>query len=281
MVKCLTIGALLLGFAGSAGAQPASPRPLEIGIFPYLSTRALVSTYQPLQQYLEKKLQRPVHLVTAPDMRTFVERTQKGVYMYVVTAPHFARLAQLEAGYRPLLRANRNLSGALLARKNSGIHTIEDLRGKSLATADSLTIISVLGLELLKRNGLTSGKDVTIQYLPTHNSAVVSLQNGAVDAAVVSMTAFMQMTQEQHAGLSIVTQTAEVPHVMYLANPKVSAAEAEAFSQVVRQFTEQTPEGKQFIDGLGYQSLRPPTEQELRSLDPYMDMLKANLIKPH
>lgn len=279
MLKGFKLLALLLGFAASAMVQSAQQAPLEIGVFPYLSTRALLGTYQPLQQYLEQVLHRPVNLVTAPDMRAFAERTQEGAYTYVVTAPHFARLAQLEAGYRPLLRATRNLAGALLVRKNSDIRNIEDLRGKRVATPDSWTIISVLGLDLFRRNGLVPGKDVTIQALPTHNSAVVSLQNGAVDAAVVSLTAFIQMTQEQRAGLRILTQTREVPHVMYLANAKVSAAEAEAFALMLNHFVEHTPEGKQFIESLGYQGLRAPTELELRSLDPYLDMLKANLAK--
>ena len=279
MFKRFNLLALLMAFAASAIAQQKHQPPLEIGVFPYLSTRALLSTYQPLQRFLEQKLQRPVHLVTAPDMRTFVERTREGAYTFVVTAPHFARLAQMEAAYRPLLRANRNLTGVLLARQDGRMRSIEDLRGKVVATPDGLTIISLLGLELLKRNDLMPGKDVTIQTLPTHNAAVVSLQNGAVDAALVSPTAFLQMTSEQRAGLSIITQTPEVPHVMYLASSKVSATEAQAFVNLLYQFTQHTPEGKQFMDNLGYQGLRAPTEQELRSLDPYLEMLKANLIK--
>ena len=199
--------------------------------------------------------------------------------MYVVTAPHFARLAQLDSSYRPLLRANRNLAGVLLVRKDSAIRNIEQLRGKTVVTPDSLAIISLLGVELLKRNGLVASKDVIIQSLPTHNAAVVILQNGAVDAAVVSLTAFLQMTPEQRAGLSVIAQTAEVPHVMYLAGAKVNTADADAFVLLLRQFTEHTAEGKQFIESLGYQGLRAPTEQELRSLDPYLDMLKADLAK--
>lgn len=279
MFKRFKLLALLMGFAASAVAQPTQQAPLEIGIFPYLSTRALLSTYQPLQEYLEQRLHRKVNLVTAPDMRTFVGRTQEGVYTYVVTAPHFARLAQMEIGYRPLLRANRNLAGVLLARKDGAIRSIDQLRGKTVVTPDSLAIISLLGVELLKRNGLIAGKDVIIQSLPTHNAAVVTLQNGAADAAVVSHTAFLQMTPEQRAGLTVITQTAEVPHVMYLANAKVNATDAQTFTQLLQQFIEHTAEGKKFIDNLGYQGLRAPTEQELRSLDPYLDMLKADLAK--
>ena len=279
MFKRFNLLALLMVFAASAIAQQKHQPPLEIGIFPYLSTRALLSTYQPLQRYLEQTLQRPVHLVTAPDMRTFVGRTLEGAYTYVVTAPHFARLAQTEAAYRPLLRANRNLAGVLLVRKDSAIHNIDQLRGKTVVTPDSIAIVSLLGVELLKRNGLIAGKDVIIQNLPSHNAAVVTLQNGAVDAAVVSQTAFLQMTPEQRAGLTVIAQTAEVPHVMYLANAKVSTVDALAFVNLLQQFVEHTVEGRQFIENLGYQGLRAPTEQELRSLDSFLDVLKADQAK--
>lgn len=279
MFKRLNLLALLMVFAASAMAQLKQQPPLEIGIFPYLSTRALLSAYQPLQQFLEQKLHRRVHLVTAPDMRTFVGRTQENAYMYVVTAPHFARLAQTESAYRPLLRAQRNLAGVLLVRKDSVIRNIEQLRGKTVVTPDSLAIISLLGVDLFKRNGLITGKDVFIQNLPTHSAAVVTLQNGAVDAAVVSLTAFLQMTPEQRAGLRVITQTEEVPNVMYLASAKVSAVDAQTFVQLLHQFIEHTAEGRQFIEHLGYQGLRAPTEQELRSVDPFLDMLKADLAK--
>ena len=40
-------------------------KPLEVGVVPYLSTRVLVSSYEPLRLYLEQSLHRPVILYTA------------------------------------------------------------------------------------------------------------------------------------------------------------------------------------------------------------------------
>jgi len=271
---------VLTGASGTAWAEPPSQTVLEIAVFPYLSTRAVLGTYHPLQQYLEKQLQRPVLIVTAPDMQTFVERTQAGAYSYVVTAPHFARLAQREAGYRPLLRAKRNLQGVILvSTTRSGIRDVAELRGKTVATPDDLAIVTQLGLALLREHGLQPGKNVQLQESPSHSSAALSVKNGTVDAAIVSITAFMQMPEEQRQGLRVLAQTAEVPHVMFLSGPRVPAKDADRFADLMRQFVEQSEDGRRFIDSLGYVGLRAPTEQELRSLDPYVDGLKAALAK--
>jgi phosphonate transport system substrate-binding protein len=287
MTKKITflLGALLLGLSGLVRAEApgagSAAAPLELGVFPYLSTRAILGVYQPLQQYLQRQLKRPVLVVTAPDMRTFVERTQAGAYPFVVTAPHFARLAQQDAGYRPLLRAKRDLVGIVLVAGDGPVRQLADLRGKTVAVPDSLAIITQLGLALLKDNGLMPGRDVTMEEMPSHNSAVIAVKQGAVAAAIVSATAFGQMPPEQKAGVRVLGQTAQVPHVMLLARRDVPAREVSRFVQLVQAFVETTPEGGKFIDTLGYLGLRPPTEAELRSLDVYLDPLRAGLAAPH
>lgn len=275
----LALGLAAPAHAEATGAGPAAA-PLEVGVFPYLSTRAILGVYHPLQRYLEAQLRRPVIIVTAPDLRTFVERTQAGAYPFVVTAPHFARLAQQDAGYRPLLRARRDLVGVVLVAEGSAIRRLADLRGKTVATPDALAIITQLGLGLLQDNGLVPGRDVTMEEMPSHNSAVLAVKQGAVAAAIVSASAFQQMTGEQRAGVRVLGQTGQVPHVMLLARQDIPARDVDRFVRLVQTFVETTPEGGKFIDSLGYLGLRAPTEAELRSLDIYLDGLRAALAAP-
>ena len=271
---------LLLLFAVAAGPSPVRAEeetPLTIGIFPYLSTRTLLAVWQPLQRYLENRLGRRVVVVTAPDMRSFVERTLSGTYPLVVTAPHFARLAQREAGYRPLLRAEPDLVGVFLVAEDSPARSLADLRGKILATPDSLALITRLALETLRSQNLEPGRDLSLQEVPSHNAAVLAVKQGAVAAAVVSQTAFQQLPAEQRAGLRPLARTASAPHVMILARRDLPPREAERYANLIQTFVQQTPEGRQFLESLGYLGLRPPTEGELRSLDPYVEGLLRTL----
>jgi phosphonate transport system substrate-binding protein len=234
----------------------------------------VLSAYAPLQQYLQRRLQRPVLLVTAPDMQTFVERTQRGMYAYLVTAPHFARYAQVEAGYQPFLRVDRTLYGTLVVGKDSAVHSIGNLRGKVVATPDKLAIVSMLGTELLRSHGLQPGKDVEIRATTSHNSAVLSVQRGEAAAAVTSNTALKQMPAGLRDSVKELATTAQVPHLMFLANRHIPEAEVERIASLLREFAQDSPEGKAFISNTGYVGLRKPTSEELKRLDPFVQDLK-------
>jgi len=252
---------------------------LEIGVFPYLTTRTLLTTYQPLQQYLQARLQRQVLFVTAPDLRTFVARTQRGEYRFVVTAPHFARLAQQEAGYLPMLRTKRNIQGVVVVNKDSPLHHVSELRGKTIATPDSIAIINMLGAQLLRANGLQPGKDVILQPMPSHDAAVLALQKGESAAAVVAVTALQQMPEELKNNIRILATSNEVAPTMYLAHPKTPRREVDDMTRLLLEFAENTPEGRKFMSDTGLIGLRPPAAAEMKRLDSYVGDLKA-LLRP-
>lgn len=265
-------------FAAENKASRDANGTLEIGIFPYLNTRTLLTTYQPLQQYLQNRLQRPVLFITAPNMRTFVERTQRGEYRFVLTAPHFARLAQQEAGYVPMLRTKRDLQGALIVDKDSPLQHVSELRGKTIATPDSIAIISMLGAQLLRASGLQPGENVVLRAMPSHDTALLSLQKGnGVAAAMVSVIALQQMPQELKSSVRTLATSNEVPPIMYLAHPKALRREVADMTRLLLEFAENTLEGRKFMIDTGHLGLRPPTAGEMKSLDPYVGDLKTLL----
>ena len=276
---------LLFCLAGLLALLPmrlaAEPQALEIAIFPYLSTRTLLTSYQPLQAYLEKKLQRPVLLVTAPDFRIFAERTQRGEYRYVITAPHFARLAQKEAGYRPMLVVKATLVAIAVVEKNSPLRNVAELRGKTVAAPDPLAIVSMLGAQLLRANGLVPGKDVTLRPALSHNSAVLSVLRGDSAAAFTSATALEQMPEEIKNGVRVLAASTEFPNIMYLANPNVPIEEVAQMTATLLEFAEKTPQGRKLYgETLGHQGLVAPSPKELQRLDPFVSELKALLDHP-
>ncbi|MHB1292073.1 MAG: phosphate/phosphite/phosphonate ABC transporter substrate-binding protein [Sulfuricella sp.] len=276
---------LLFCLAGLLALLPArlaaEPPALEIAIFPYLSTRTLLTSYQPLQADLEKKLQRPVLLVTATDFRTFAERTQRGEYRYVITAPHFARLAQKEAGYQPMLMAKASLVAIAVVEKNSPLRNVAELRGKTVAVPDPLAIVSMLGTQLLRANGLVPGKDVTLRPALSHNSAVLSVLRGDSAAAFTELATLKQMPEEIKNGVRVLAATEGFPNVIYLAHPEVPAGEVAQMTATLLEFAEKTPQGRKLYgEILGHLGLVAPSPKELQRLDPFVSELKALLDHP-
>ena len=268
-------GLMLFVLSVSAHAE----KTLEIGIWPYISTQAMITAYHPLQVYLEQRLHRPVIFVTATDQRTFVERTQKGEYRFVITAPHFARFAQQEAGYVPMLRPKRNSFAVFVVEKDSPLKSVSELRGKTITLTDKITMIAMLGLQNLRDNGLEPGKNVTVHYAVSHNSAVLDVLRGESDAAATALTILDQMPDNVKNGVRILAKTSESTPMVFLANPQVPAQEAADLTRILLDFVDHTPEGEKFVHDLGYQGLRPPTQAEMESMDPLVNAFKKLLKK--
>jgi phosphonate transport system substrate-binding protein len=278
MTKIHFAGAWLLAVSlGWPAARAAETSALEFGVLPTLSTRQTLATYQPLRDYLQQRLKRPVSLVTAPDYPTYIERTRAGEYRFLVTAPHFARLAQLEQGYVPLVRVQRDLRSIIVVREASGINQIAGLRGKMVSTPQNLAVATMLGLQLLREQGFDLQKDVTVHTASSFNSAILAVQNGESTAAVTVQTALNQMPEAARAGLRVIGTSAPVPHVIYIARRDVPAAERERMTQLLLDFAADATHGAPFFQHTGFVGLVRPSAAEMSALDPYVAELKRQL----
>lgn len=281
MARTIGRGLLAAWIVICALASPqavAQPGPLEIGIFPLLSVRTLMERFQPMRDELEKSLQRPVTLITAPDFRNFVERTQAKQYRLVITAPHFARLAQKKAGYRPILQPINPMMGVFFVRKESKITSVSELKGSVIATPDPLALVTALGELEMKKHGVFPGKNAYFLSLPTHNAAILALQHGQVDAALASNYQFMQLKPEERAELRQLGVTEQLPApFVILAGPTMPEAEALAIRQAILDFAEKTPAGKGFLERTGYQGFEAATETDMKHLDPFLPGLEKKL----
>jgi phosphonate transport system substrate-binding protein len=247
----------------------ADGKPLEIGVFPYLSVRAVLATYQPIRLYLERELGRSVELYTAPDFRTFIERTRNGEYDVLITAPHFARLAQIETGYQPLAGFSKELHPVIVVARGSPYKSLADLRGKTVVVPDRLAIVSMMGLRLLREQGIENDRDFRLVSAVSHNSAVLDVTHAKADAAITEAAALQQMPAELRSGVRVIATAGTAPHVMLMAHPRLGHAAIQQLRFLLEQFARHSPEGQKFLATTGYEGMKPVSEAELKSLDPY------------
>jgi phosphonate transport system substrate-binding protein len=265
--------ALVLG----PGLVSADEAQIEFGLLPVLSTRTILSTYQPLREYLQEKTGQTVTLVTASDYRTFLDRTQRGEYRFVVTAPHFARLAQTEAGYTPMVRLKRELRAMIVVRADSGINSLQDLRGKVISTSDDTAMLTLLGLQYLRSSGLAPGKNATVRSYASVNSAILAVESGESAAAITAQTALNQMPKKTQSALRSIGTSSAVPHMIYIASKQVPPNEVERMTRFLLDFPADKSRGQPFFERTGFQGYVRPTAAELANLDPYVLELKQRL----
>lgn len=281
------LGALAVRFAGPAGATPMAGAgtetgPLEVGVLPYLNLDGLFHAYQPLITHLETALERPVRLVTARNYRHLIDLTARCTYPILITASHFARLAEQDAGYRPILRPVIDDHDRVIVPRRGPVTTVHDLRGRTIAIPDRLALVAFELRSLLQFHGIDPTRDVTIVEAGGHKNAVLAVLNGTVDAAVVSEIGYRHMERtiiDQTRVVSVDPDFDDRPFVplMILLSPTLSDGEQARIAGVIDAFANYDPAGKAWMRQLQYDGLRAPTTAEMASIDPFVKELRTML----
>ena len=267
--------AAILGWTAPATAANTSGS-IELGVFPYLSTRALLDLYEPVRLFIQAELNRPTNLFTATSFKAYADRTQAGEYDVVVTPPHLARLAQREAGYIPLTMFTRELRGVVVVAKDSPIQTLLDLKGKHIATPNKIALVTIMGGQLLRDNGLVNQVSALIQDVGSHSNAVLAVQRGEAEAALTENSALQQMPEDLRNSVRIIAQTQRLPHVMFLAHPRLGQAEVTRVRNLLLRFPHTAP-GRTFLKSSGFEGMCAIDEADMKSVDPFIKELKRML----
>ena len=257
-----------------AHGEERKPSMITIGIFPYLNPETLFKLWDPMRVYLEIKLKQKVIFQTAPDYKTFVQRTHKGQYNYIITACHFSRLNQKDSGFHPLLAPKAKLYGIFVVKEGSPIKGLADLKGKTIATPDPLAVITFGGVETLKKRGIPD-EDLSMKSFPSHNSAIMSVQRNQSDAGLCSVRAFNVMRQNTKVRLRIVGETERIPYpIVFMANPAEDPQKAQEIGNLLVDFFGNTEQGRRIVEKTSYKEMIIPVESDLVYFNPMLPKLR-------
>jgi phosphonate transport system substrate-binding protein len=269
--KHLIFLAFLLVCASAAAG--ADRRPLIFGFLPFTSTERLVTRFGPLVDYLSQRSGREIRMETAPDFRSFVERTRDGRrYDLLFTAPHLFWLALQEPGYRGLVRVDlAGMTAVVVAPVDSDIRTLSDLRGRTVATTGPLALSTLLVRDQLVRAGLDPDADVNMVATPSHIAALLSSRQGTTQACAVMRPVFHRARAKLRESMRIVAESAPVPHIPIGVAPWVDSATAERLRSILIGMRDD-PQGRAILAQLDwpgfvaqqphdYDSVRPLAEQ--------------------
>ena len=264
---------VLLAYAffglGSLRAQSA---PFRVGVAPHTSARVILELYQPLRTHLEKKLGRPVEILTATDFTEFARRGVAQEYDLAITTGHQARLLQTDAGYLPLLTYQAEFKAVAIVVSNGKVKTPKDLKGTGTIGLSSSSLVTLWGQHWLK--GLKLG-DIPVRYVSAADSVAQLLLAGDGSAGFVSLANFQKLAPEVRSGLRILAESPAMAGRVYMLNRR-NAGIRPVLEAALWSFAG-SPEGKAYFEANkleGYRKLRP---RELQLMDPYAAEVRENL----
>lgn len=162
---------------------------LKMGFVPMRDGDKLIESVEPLTEMLSKELGIKVEGFTATNYVGVVEGLGSGQVDFGFIPPFAYVLANKESNAQVILTSlNKDLEAKyrsqFIVSKDSGITSIEDVKGKTVAFADPSSTSGYLfpGAHLMK-NGIDLEKDIQYVYSGGHDKSLQLLLNGDVDVA--------------------------------------------------------------------------------------------------
>ena len=189
-ISLITLG-LVLG-AQSLCANPAEwPKEVNFGVIPVAGATSVKDTFGELSSYLEKKLGVKVNLQTAGDYAGVITAMQHNHVQIAYFGPESYVQAQKRANAEILaveIGEETGLPGyygMIITKKDSGLNTLEDIKGKKWAFTSSNSTSGTLVPTVMfyKKNIKPEEYFSKVLYSGGHEASILSVKAGNVDAA--------------------------------------------------------------------------------------------------
>lgn len=195
-VLILTIFVLFLLplFPPESSAQPAAAS-LRFGIIPHRSHIGNEQAYSLLIDALEKATGFTINWVGSKSYTDVIENLRADKVDIAYLGPFAYVEAQDRFGVRLIVRTldkerKEFYSSMIIARKDSGLNSLQDLKGKSFAFTDPKSTSGFLfPMGGLKKAGLSLEDFSRVSYVKRHANSLLAVYNRHVDAGAISSTA--------------------------------------------------------------------------------------------
>jgi two-component system sensor histidine kinase TtrS len=189
------VGLLLFVLGLSSGQVLAEPQQVKIGVLSHRGDETALRHWSPTADYLGLQIPEKRFVIIPLDFDEIDDAIAEqsidfllvnpGIYVSMEVRYRISRIATMNnlVNEAPL----NTFAGVLFTRKDSGVKTIDDMRGRSFMAVDR---ISLGGFQMawreLKHQGLDIDKDLaSFAFAGTHDEVVRQVASGRVDVGTV------------------------------------------------------------------------------------------------
>lgn len=205
LVGTVVLGMSLLALAGCGGkSEPENEvQELNVQFVPTNNDGSMEAKAKPFAEYLTEKLGRPVNVTLATDYSTIVEAMASGQVDIGIMPPAAYVQARDQGAAKAILTSqlgaydqetglpkegelSGTFKGEVLVRADSGLETLEDLKGKRIATLSPNSASGyIYPVAEMKNLGIDPTKDCTLTTVNDIPSEMTAVLNGQQDACFV------------------------------------------------------------------------------------------------
>ncbi len=266
----LTAHSFARGGSDDGGRPPKPPRlpmdetspPLKISFISYANPQQVATDSATICRYLEPYLGIPVKGFVSTDYGSSIEAMRFEQTDLAFVDPLAFMMAHEQIGALPLLleiyaTGKPVYYSCVWVRRDSGIRTLEDLRGKTIAFADQVDMSGhLLPRDIFVRAGLL-GADQTadeffkqVYFAGGDEQAVRAVLNGFVDAAGVSEFSYLLLRPQERDQVTVIARSVASPSHLVMARPGLPADLTARFKQALLALDPNEPQDKAVLDKL-------------------------------
>jgi phosphonate transport system substrate-binding protein len=213
------VGGLALGAVRPTAAQSS----LHLVLTPSQKPTDLLATGEEFGQVLGKLVGVPVRVTVASDYAAVIEALRNHTADLAFVHPGGYVLASREAKARVVAKnlwhGKSSFTSRIYVRRDAGIKTVEDLRGKTIAFVDPASSSGyIYPMVLLIQRGLVTNRDPKtffkeVVFSGAHDASMRALLNGHVDAIASFDLAREQYLKEpaERERIIVVVETPAIP----------------------------------------------------------------------
>jgi phosphonate transport system substrate-binding protein len=263
-------------------AASARPEKLVFGFIPSTEADTIAEDAKPMAAFISKEIGIPVETMTTTDYVGLVEAMGSKKVDIGSLAPLIYVLAKDQGAAEVLLKTSRKKSltyhSVFMVRADSGIKTIEQLKGKRVAFVDPSSASGFLFPAYhLKQKGIADLDNFfsDVAYLGAHDKAVMAVYNGDVDAAAVydmARNKVLKTMPDVMEKVVVIEQTQAIPNDTISIRTGLDPALVEQIKQALLKYSA-SEEGKKTLDTV--YEIDALVEAKDADYDPVREVAKA------
>ncbi|MCX6073682.1 MAG: phosphate/phosphite/phosphonate ABC transporter substrate-binding protein [Campylobacterales bacterium] len=258
---------------------------LIVGIHPYLNAQKTFLAYEPLFHYFEENL-KGVHfrLETSLDYADYERKLYSGHFDVALPNP-YQTLKAVEYGYRIVakVKPDSEFRGIIVARKESHIRFVEQLRSKAISFPASTALAATMMPKLfLYEKGLNVDRDSSPRYVGSQYSSIMNAYSGDTVAAATWPSPWKTWQQENPDKAAQMEVIWETPILVNNGLVVRSNLDASTVQKIVESLCalDKHPKGRNLLKSTGFEGFERASEKSYLPVKQFLQRYEKTLGLP-
>ena len=271
------------GGTGSGKTISTGPK-IRFGITRYLPEGLLQHEHGNLIRYLSERMQRPVELVVLDDYVDLSAQLGGGkLEMAALSSYAYVRAKRQWPGLKLIAThvtgGGPTYGGYIVAKIDSGIETLQDLRGKNFCYVSPNSASGYLyPRAVFRRHGMDPDKAfASTRFTGDHLAAMRAMESGACQGAAVFAGIFFEAKKHniEVEKYTILVETPRIPYDAYCVPPTMPPALATSLRQALLALKPGDPVTKRYLGEhsriTGFATVEDSAYDSVRRIEKYLD----------